>query len=242
MESDKDGNPSADAHAKPDRISLKTLPNAMPLAVVLGRQIFNSVGDSRISKDGRACASCHPDGRDDSITWATPDGPRRTVMLAGRLQGTEPFAWGGTSKDLRDHLHHTFERLNGQGLRNVELEALVAYVESLPTPPRANTEDAALVAKGQAIFNSKDSECATCHAEGGTDGKTHDIHSRANADKKPLFNTPTLRFVGGHAPYFHDGRFESLRDVLLKTDGTMGHTKQLKPTDVDALEAYLRTL
>jgi hypothetical protein len=30
--------------------------------------------------------------------------------------------------------------------------------------------------------------------------------------------------------------------VLLKSDGTMGHTKQLKPNEVDALEAYLRTL
>lgn len=233
---------SGDSHAKPDRIALKPIPNAMPLAVVLGRQIFHSVGDSRVSKDGRACASCHPDGRDDSITWATPDGPRRTIMLAGRLQGTEPFAWGGTSKDVRDHLHHTFERLNGQGLRNVELEALVAYVESLPPPPRTANEDQALVAKGQAIFNSKDAECSTCHAEGGTDKRNHDIHSRATADKKPLFDTPSLRFVGGRAPYFHDGRFETLRDLLLKTDGTMGHTKQLKPGEVDALEAYLRTL
>lgn len=233
---------SNEAKPKADRIALKPMTDAMPLSVVLGRQIFHTVGDSRISKDGRACASCHPDGRDDSITWATPDGPRRTIMLAGRLQGTEPFAWGGTSKDLRDHLHHTFERLNGQGLRNVELEALASYVESLPTPPTEAKGDAALVAKGEAIFNSKDAECATCHASGGTDNRTHDIHSRATADKKALFNTPSLKFVGNRAPYFHDGRFDTLRDVLLKTDGTMGHTKQLKPADVDALEAYLRTL
>lgn len=237
-----DGTGSGDSHAKPDRIALKPMGSSMPLAVVLGRQIFHSVGDSRVSKDGRACASCHPDGRDDSITWATPDGPRRTIMLAGRLQGTEPFAWGGTSKDVRDHLHHTFERLNGQGLRNVELEALVAYVESLPAPPREVTEDAALVAKGQAIFNSKEAECSSCHSEGGTDKHNHDVHSRATADKKPLFDTPSLRFVAGRAPYFHDGRFDTLRDVLLKTDGSMGHTKQLKPNDLDALEAYLRTL
>ena len=233
---------SADAKPKADRISLKPMAEAMPLSVVLGRQIFHTVGDSRISKDGRACASCHPDGRDDSITWATPDGPRRTIMLAGRLQGTEPFAWGGTSKDLREHLHHTFERLNGQGLRNVELEALASYVEQLPAPPTENKVDATLAAKGKDIFDSKESECSTCHAEGATDNHTHDIKSRATADKKALFNTPSLKLVGGHAPYFHDGRFDTLRDVLLKTDGSMGHTKQLKPAEVDALEAYLRTL
>ncbi len=228
---------------RPDRIALKPMENPMALSVVLGRQIFHSVGDSRVSKDGRACASCHPDGRDDSITWATPDGPRRTIILAGgRLENTEPFGWSGQSKDLRDHLHHTFERLNGQGLRNVELEALVSYVESLPAPPREASDSAALVAKGEQIFNSKDAECASCHATGGTDNKNHDVQSRDHADKKAEFNTPSLKFVGGHAPYFHDGRYDTLRDLIIKSDGTMGHTKQLAPGDVDALEAYLRTL
>jgi len=228
---------------RPDHIALSPMASPMPLSVVLGRQIFHTVGDSRVSKDGRACASCHPDGRDDSITWATPDGPRRTVILAGgRLEGTEPFAWGGTSKDLRDHLHHTFERLNGQGLRSVELESLVAYLNSLPAPPTEPVEHTDLVAKGEEIFNSKESECSSCHANGGSDNKDHDVQSRDHADKKADFNTPSLKYVGGHAPYFHDGRFETLRDLLMKTDGTMGHTKQLKPGDVDALEAYLRSL
>jgi len=229
--------------ARPDRLALGPMANPMPLGVVLGRQIFHTVGDSRISKDGRSCASCHPDGRDDSITWATPDGPRRTVILAGgRLENTAPFAWAGTSKDLRDHLHHTFERLNGQGLRSVELESLVSYLESLPAPPTEQTDDMALVAHGKDIFTSKEAECSTCHAEGGTDNKDHDVQSRDHADKKADFNTPSLKYVGGHAPYFHDGRYETLRDLLVKSDGQMGHTKQLKPADMDALEAYLRSL
>src|SRR5580765_449292 len=32
-----------------------------------GRRLFFSGGDQRISKDGRACSSCHPDGRDDGL-------------------------------------------------------------------------------------------------------------------------------------------------------------------------------
>ena len=31
----------------------------------------------RLSGDGRACASCHPDGRDDGLVWSTPNGPRQ---------------------------------------------------------------------------------------------------------------------------------------------------------------------
>jgi len=99
-----------------------------------------------------------------------------------------------------------------------------------------------LVAHGKEIFDSKESECSTCHVNGGADGKDHDVQSRDHADKKADFNTPSLKYVAGHAPYFHDGRFETLRDVLVKTDGQMGHTKHLKPADVDALEAYLRSL
>ncbi|MFO0612011.1 MAG: c-type cytochrome [Polyangiaceae bacterium] len=227
---------------RPERIALNQLEHPLTLQVMLGRQIFNTVGDSRISKDGRACASCHPDGRDDSITWSTPDGPRRTVMLAGRLQGTEPFAWAGSSKDLREHLHHTFDRLSGQGLRSVDLDALTAYVQSLPAPPREAVTNPDLVAQGKAIFESKEAECATCHAAGRQDGKTHDVQSRHHADKKVEFDTPSLSFVSGRAPYFHDGRYATLRELLVESDGTMGHTRQLKSSDIDALEAYLHSL
>ena len=60
-----------------------------------GRKLFFSGGDARISKDGRACASCHPDGRDDGLVWSTPDGPRQTIMLAGRVNRKGPFGWLG---------------------------------------------------------------------------------------------------------------------------------------------------
>lgn len=230
-----------DGPIKHDRIALSTTGSPMPLAVVLGRQIFHTTGDARVSRDGRACASCHPDGRDDAITWATPDGPRRTIMLAGRLQGTAPFSWLGANKDVREHLTHTFERLNGQGLRNVELEALIAYVESMPTPPR-DSLDPEQVKRGDALFHSEKTECATCHAEGGMDAKNHDLGLKAHADRKGAFNTPSLSYLSGRGPYFHDGRYATLRDVLVESDGLMGHTKQLSTEDMDALETYLNSL
>ncbi|MBL9020808.1 MAG: c-type cytochrome [Myxococcales bacterium] len=237
-----DDKPEDTKGKKHDRVAINSMTEPLPLAFVLGRQIFHAVGDARISNDGRACASCHPDGRDDAITWATPEGPRRSIMLAGRIAGTEPLAWNGTSKDLRDHLGHTFERLNGQGLRNVELEALVAYLESMPAPPKAAADNPTLVAKGKEIFHSEKAECGTCHHEGGTDNKVHDLGSKAKADRKPSFNTPALSYLAGRGQFFHDGRFESIRDLLVQSDGMMGHTKHLKPEEMDALEAYLRTL
>src|SRR5262249_35412586 len=91
----------------------------------IGRQLFHAVNDPRVSPEGRAGASCHPDGRDDALTWATPDGPRRTVMLAGKIAGTAPYGWNGAAHDLREHVGHTFERLRGSGLTSLELDALL---------------------------------------------------------------------------------------------------------------------
>ena len=227
------------------KIALAPLANKVPTDVALGRIVFHAAGDSRISKDGRACASCHPDGRDDAITWATPDGPRRSIMLAGRVATAAPYAWNGTTKNLHDHLQNTFDRLDGTGLKSLELDGLVAYVNTMrpPVPREDAPKTDAKVTRGAEIFASKETSCATCHA-GATfsDGLTHDVKSKTESDRSGTFKTPTLHLVGGTGPYFHDGRYKSLHDLLRDVDGKMGHTKQLSEADLDSLEAYLRTL
>jgi mono/diheme cytochrome c family protein len=210
--------------------------------VALGRSLFHTSGDSRISRDGRACASCHPDGREDSLTWSTPGGPRQTPMLAGRIQDTAPYGWDGEGKDVTTHLTHTFQRLSGVGLRPHEVTALIAYVKSLPTPPRAMAEVSA-ASRGKELFHSEEVGCSSCHADGTlSDGMSHDVSSKLEADAKADFDTPSLRFIAGTAPYFHDGRYATLREVLTHSDGQMGKTGHLSGDDLDALEAYVETL
>jgi DNA-binding beta-propeller fold protein YncE len=213
--------------------------------VALGRRLFHASTDPRIARDGRACASCHPDGRDDGLTWSTPDGPRQTPVLAGRLAKTAPYAWSGTNKDFAEHLKNTFQRLGGHGVTPREVDALEAYCNAMAAPAPARASDAE-VARGKAIFESRDAACSGCHASDDgarfTDDKHHDVHSAAKADRYPEFDTPSLLDVGGTAPYFHDGRYATLEALLAGTDGTMGHTAQLSPADRDALVAYLRSL
>jgi cytochrome c peroxidase len=220
--------------------------SAVTADLELGRKLFHMTGDARISSDGRACASCHPDGRDDALTWATPDGPRQTPMLAGRLRETAPYGWMGNGESVKDHLASTFQRLGGAGLSGRELDALVAFSTSLrpPVTQSMQSDDSVLVERGRMVFHSSDTGCAGCHREGDgyTDRSTHDVASRVTADIVPAFDTPSLRFVGGTAPYFHDGRYATLRAMLVGADGKMGHTKQLSQNDLDALEAYLRSL
>jgi cytochrome c peroxidase len=212
--------------------------------VELGRALYHATGDHRISREGLACASCHPDGRDDGLTWATIEGPRNAPMLAGRLDGTAPFAWGGTSERVSEHLEHTVQRLGGMGLSKREMEALAAYCMQMKTyAPKS--ENAAKVARGKEVFASAETKCASCHTTSNnlfTDNTKHDVGTQTLTDTAGTFDTPSLRFVGGTAPYFHDGRYKSLHELLVAKDNTMGHTGQLSAADVDALEAYLKTL
>jgi cytochrome c peroxidase len=61
-------------------------------------------------------------------------------------------------------------------------------------------------------------------------------------DPSALYKVPGLSFVGGTAPYMHDGRFESLESLLEFNQDRMGRTSQLSDSDRKALIAFLRTL
>jgi hypothetical protein len=208
----------------------------------MGRTLFHTSADHRIAGDGRSCASCHPNGRDDGLVWSTPGGPRQTPMLAGRLPDTAPYGWDGAGSDLEHHLDHTLARLEGQGLPPLARASLVRYITTLPGPSEHATTPASALAEGHAVFLA--AGCESCHAaEGGfTDGKSHEVGSRVRADKAAAFDTPSLRFVAGTAPYFHDGRYATLRDLLTRSDGPMGAARDRSAADIDALETFVRSL
>ncbi len=212
-----------------------------PDDVARGRLLFNTNFDRRVSFDGRACASCHPDARDDGLAWSSPGGRRQTPMLVERLAGTEPYGWDGSAPDFAHHLVHTIARLGGTGLNDRDAADLQAYLATLHVP--ASSGDPALVARGEALFRSDGAGCAGCHAgDALTDGDTHDVRSSVSGDVEHAFDTPSLHLIAHSAPYFHDGRYATLDELLSRSDGSMGHTSQLSPRDRTALEAYLRQL
>jgi DNA-binding beta-propeller fold protein YncE/mono/diheme cytochrome c family protein len=221
----------------------------VPTPFEIGRKLFHATDHRGISNDGRACASCHPDGRDDGLVWSSPNGPRQTPTLAGRLAATAPFGWNGESETVKKHLEQTMSRLGGSGLHPKELYALLVYLARMPGPPPAAPEianDAAVVAihRGAEVFRSKETGCAGCHDPGYdfTDGERHDVGSQTRGDPVAELDTPSLRFVGLTAPYFHDGRFATLGALLRGVDGKMGRTGHLSEDDLTALEAYLASL
>jgi cytochrome c peroxidase len=238
-----------DGDLPPARLAVARQSAGVTANIALGRRIFHQMGDARISADGRACASCHPDGREDALTWSTPDGARQTPMLAGRVAGTAPYGWHGSSDKLQDHLKKTFQRLGGEGLPKNQLAALVDYVASM-TPPierslPADASHAALVERGRTLFASAETGCSTCHdaSRAFADGMRHQVTTGdPRGGKADEFDTPSLRFVAGTAPYFHDGRYKTLDDVLVAPDHAMGESTRLSRRDRSALVAYLETL
>jgi DNA-binding beta-propeller fold protein YncE len=221
-------------------IPLDYHPDPALAAAARGRVLFYRTDDTGISGDGIACSSCHLDGREDGLTWTTPMGPRQTPMLAGRLAGTAPYGWEGDRATVAGYIANTVERLGGKGLKAEDVDDLAVFLGVLKAPSRPRP-DAALASRGRELFEDAAQGCGTCHVGGATDAKVHGFSPTAK-DIQTSFDTPSLEFIGGTAPYFHDGRYATLEALLADPESSMGHSASLPAEDRAALAAYLRSL
>ncbi|APR81978.1 Putative Methylamine utilization protein mauG [Minicystis rosea] len=216
----------------------------LPPALSKGRKLFTTELDRRISRDGRACASCHPDGREDGLVWKLGAGPRQTPMLVGRLD-RGPYAWQAKHDRLQDNMRETMGRLGGAGLSEAELDDLAAYLQKGLIPPAREARPLdALARRGRALFTSEAVGCSGCHRLDmeASDRSLHDVGSRSKTDTASTFRTPPLLYVGYTAPYFHDGRYQTLEQLLDDNLDRMGQTTHLSRDDLRAIAAFLRTL
>lgn len=167
--------------ALPAERTFEVAKSPLPADARRGQRLFTFALDARVGGGAKfACASCHPDGRQDGLVWRIGAGPRQTPILADRLEGTAPFNWIGTEDKLFDNVRQTIRRLGGTGLPDVDIQALATYCERyMPgfDNPHRTTQSAALVAEGKVLFESTEVGCATCHdaARKLTDGLRHDV-------------------------------------------------------------------
>src|SRR5207245_1797381 len=63
----------------------------------LGRALFHAANTASIAWPYAkvSCATCHPGGRTDGLTWTTPEGGRQTPSLAGPISRNGPMLWSG---------------------------------------------------------------------------------------------------------------------------------------------------
>ena len=214
------------------------LHSPFPPQILNGRKLFYSTSsDSGVTRGGVGCASCHAEGRSDGHTWPLTTGDWQTPSLAGNVDATAPVSWAQDVGSVAEEAELTITGpMGGDGLPPADLEDLATYVNAvrLPNPPTPDATDETLEI-GRAAFEL--AGCADCHLGGAfTDNQSY-----------PLFElevqTPTLRGIAASAPYLHDGRAETLEDVLqLAEGGKMGNPELLRPSERDALLAYLRSL
>jgi DNA-binding beta-propeller fold protein YncE len=233
---------------------------------LLGKRLFHDASDVRLAKDGYvSCASCHPDGRDDGLTWDFTDrgeGIRNTTSLEGRSgTGMGPLHWTGNFNEIQDFeldIRHGFggtglltdDQVSGGSLGasfaglSEDLDALAAYVATFDQTPVSPTDapDA-----GRELFEAKG--CDTCHAGALYTDSAVDVRHDVGTWQEPSggrlsatydgFDTPTLLGAWSTAPYLHDGSASTIQDAI---DAHRVGGLMVSADEASTLAAFVRSL
>jgi hypothetical protein len=190
---------------------------------------------------GLACASCHPEGREDGHVWNfSPVRLRRTQAIGGGILGTEPFHWTGDMHDFGMLAHEVFNsRMSGPSLQPEHVAALANWINTIPPWRASVAADDAAAERGRLVFNDPAVGCASCHS-----GAKMTNNITVNVGTGLAFQVPALRGVGFRAPFLHNGCAATLLDRFGSCGGgdMHGHTSGLSMTERTDLVAYLETL
>jgi hypothetical protein len=202
-----------------------------------GRKLFHTQTPS-----GLACASCHPEARDDGLVWNfDTEGQRRTQNVAGSILDRAPYHWAGDETSLPNLMDDVFSnRMGGAMPTESEHRALGPWLNRVPAPAPTAGVDPTAAARGQALFASPEVGCTTCHT-----GALMSTKAIVDVGTGGTFKVPSLVGVSGRAPFMHTGCAATLLDRFTPACGggdTHGHTSQLSADQLSDLVAYLETL
>jgi mono/diheme cytochrome c family protein len=189
------------------------------------------------SGESISCASCHPGGEDDGRVWPFAKGKRRrTQPLAGMLEGTAPYHWGGDMASVEAFGSMVFtDLMHGPNLADDQRTAMSTYLKRLPLRRVSPPHDALATARGKALFESANVGCASCHSSPRTTNNAF-----ANVGTGGAFQVPSLSGVAVRAPYLHDGRATTLRDSFATAQH--GNAAVLSPGESSDLITYVESL
>ena len=222
---------------------LKVAVSTLPDDVERGRRLFyrNDYANMSAAVAGLSCATCHFDGRNDSLTWTFTNGRlRQTPSLAGPVSQTEPVRWAGDRATVQeDILRTSADAMGGGNLSTQELNQVAAYVDYIPDVDIPVEElDPDAVERGRIIFSRPDVACASCHSGARyTNNESYEMFGMNSVQTRALVG------LAASAPYLHDGSAATIRDVLERSrSGVMGNTSMLSDAEMDDLETFLKSL
>jgi Di-haem cytochrome c peroxidase len=190
------------------------------------------------------------EGQDDAIA-----NPVNIPSLRG-CRYTAPYGADGRDGSLAEFVANVVTReFGGAALPDGELAALVRYIRDFDFLPNAKLDPHSRLhaaageaaRRGERVFNAPRAgfggeSCASCHPASTffRDGRVHRLGSGSPPSPSALdggYETPTLLGIAETAPYFHDGRFATLAEVIEWFDGTFA--LGLSPEERSDLNAYL---
>ena len=172
-------------------------------------------------------------GADNRIADAVNTPSLRGVRFTG------PYGRDGRTASLSEFVRDVVtNEFGGAPLPAAQLSALVRYVQDIDFLPNANLDGRGRLTarasesarRGEVVFRTPRAgfdggSCATCHVRTSffRDGQVHRLMSGRSPSPHAIddgFETPTLLGTAESAPYFHDGRFATLGDVVTWFDRT----------------------
>lgn len=201
-----------------------------------------------------SCHTCHFEGGGNSVTLDTFNdgsvGSYKTVLPLFGVTETGPWTWHGWQTDLRESLAKSFtDTMQGKRPTAREIDALLAYLETLRCPPspfQATTpQQAAAITRGQKLFMSKRAGCITCHdGPGFSGGGIHEVDLGSADDAYVGFNPPALVGLSRKTNWLHHGRARTLEDLLIRYHGPdrVSGNRPFAESEVQDLVAFLRSL
>jgi cytochrome c peroxidase len=198
----------------------------------------------------QSCSSCHPgEARADGLNWdLLNDG-------IGNPKSTKSLLWAHqTPPAMISGVRDSAEAAVRAGIRSIQFAvrpdedaaAIDEYLKSLKPVPSPHLADGALSEKakrGEAVFQK--AGCAHCHpAPLFTNLKASNVGTGKGREVNTEFDTPTLVEIWRTAPYLHDGRAATSRDVLttFNPGDKHGKTSALTPEEIADLAEYVLSL
>ena len=206
-----------------------------------GEALFH---DAHLSFHGWfSCHSCHTDGHangrlNDNEADGSFGAPKKVLPL-GHVAKTGPWSWLGSRQQLSDEIHRSILTTMREVPSEEKEEALLAYMKTLEAPPPKQIPSSKVLLKaGKEIFEK--TGCVDCHVPPYyTDAATYHTGIEDEQGNR-RFNPPSLLGVSHRVHLLHDGRADSLRNLLTEHQHMLSNP--LPKEDLESLIIFLESL
>jgi DNA-binding beta-propeller fold protein YncE len=224
-----------------------------------GEMFFNDA--SQCFQQWQSCASCHPDSRTDGLNWDLLNdgiGNPKNVKSMFLSHKTPPVMCTGIRPDAETAVRAGLKFIQFAVRPEEDAQAIDEYLKNMPQIPSPLLKNGKLsksAKRGKKLFYSDNVGCIGCHPEPlFTDCTLHDVGTASTIDSTTNKNgervaqleyvTPTLMEVWRTAPYLHDGRYSTIKEVITEGNHSdmRGRTSHLKEQEIDDLVAFVKSL